>query len=162
MLKISIKDIIKQKTFGAIAIISGILIGILYYFLTLSTAIDHFNVDVSIMPQYIVASIGLTIVVAILAGMNIALVAYNIKIQRSNNIKKSGMSTFLGGTLTAFTPGCPACTTSLTAILGVVGGLAIFPLQGLELKFISITVLAFSIWWAMRNINNSSCCVLEK
>ena len=72
------------------------------------------------------------------------------------------MSAFLGGALTAFTPGCPACTTSLTAILGIVGGLAIFPLQGLELKFISIIALAFSIWWAMRNINNSSCCVLEK
>ena len=72
------------------------------------------------------------------------------------------MSAFLGGTLTAFTPGCPACTTSLTAVLGVVGGLAIFPLQGIELKFISIAALAFSIWWAMRNINSSSCCIMKK
>ena len=111
---------------------------------------------------YIGASITLTGIVAILAGINIALVAYNIKVQRNNNIKKSGMSAFLGGTLTAFTPGCPACTTSLTAVLGVVGGLAIFPLQGIELKFISIIALTFSIWWAMRNINNSSCCVMEK
>jgi hypothetical protein len=162
MLKISIKDIIKQKTFGGIAIISGVLIGILYYFLTLSTAIDHFNVDVSIMPQYITASIGLTIIVAILAGVNIALVAYNIKTQRTNNIKKSGTSAILGGALTAFTPGCPACTTSLSALLGIIGGLAIFPLQGLELKFISIAALSFSIWWAMRNINNANCCVMKE
>ena len=86
MLKLSIKDILKEKTFGGIAIISGILIGVLYYFLTLTTAIDHFNVDISIIPQYISASIGLTIIVAILAGINIALVAYNIKIQRANTV----------------------------------------------------------------------------
>jgi len=44
----------------------------------------------------------------------------------------------------------------------VVGGLAIFPLQGIELKFISIAALTFSIWWAMRNINSSSCCIMKK
>ena len=162
MLKLSIKDILKEKTFGGIAIISGILIGILYYFLTLTTAIDHFNVDISIMPQYITASIGLTAVVAILAGINIALVAYNIKTQRAKNMKKGGTSAILGGALTAFTPGCPACTTSLSAVLGIVGGLAIFPLQGLELKLISIGALTFSIWWAMRNINNATCCVMKE
>ena len=109
-----------------------------------------------------IASISLTCTVAILAVVNIALVAYNIKVQRNNTIKKSGVSAFMGGALTAFTPGCPACTTSLTAVLGIVGGLAIFPLHGLELKFISIFALTFSIWWAMRNINKSNCCVMKK
>ena len=125
-------------------------------------ALSHVTTDIDFLPVYKITSISLTGIVAILAGINIALVAYNIKIQRSNNIKKSGMSAFLGGALTAFTPGCPACTTSLTAVLGVVGGLAIFPLQGIELKFISIAALTFSIWWAMRNINNSSCCIMKK
>ena len=161
MLKLSISDILKQKLFGSIAIISGFILGILYYFLTLEMAISHISTDIELIPIYIITSISLTTTVAILAGINIALVAYNIKIQQSNSIKKNGMSTFLGGTLTAFSPGCPACTTSLTAILGVVGGLAIFPLQGLELKFISIAALTFSIWWAMRNINKSTCCVTK-
>ena len=145
-----------------IGIISGSILGIVYYFLTLDMVLSHITTDVELFPIYIGASVTLTGIVAILAGINIALVAYNIKVQRNNNIKKSGMSAFLGGTLTAFTPGCPACTTSLTAVLGVVGGLAIFPLQGIELKFISIIALTFSIWWAMRNINNSSCCIMKK
>ena len=162
MLKLTMIDILKQKTFMLIGIISGSILGIVYYFLTLDMVLSHITTDVELFPIYIGASITLTGIVAILAGINIALVAYNIKVQRNNNIKKSGMSAFLGGTLTAFTPGCPACTTSLTAVLGVVGGLAIFPLQGIELKFISIIALTFSIWWAMRNINNSSCCVMEK
>ena len=162
MLKLTVKDILRQKSFGSIAVISGVLLGLAYYFLTLSSATTHFQVDMVVSPGYIAASIGLTLLVAILGGINIALVVYNIKTQKTMNLSKGGSSAIFGGALTAFTPGCPACTTSLTAVLGIVGGLAIFPLQGLELKFVSIAALSFSIWWAMRNINKASCCTMEK
>ena len=162
MLKLTIKDILKQRTFGMVGIISGITLGVLYYFLTLEMALTHLSAEIELLPLYMAASIGLTGIVAVLAGINIALVAYNIKTQRNKNMKKSGTSAVLGGALTAFTPGCPACTTSLSAVLGVVGGLAIFPLQGLELKIISVGALIFSIWWAMRNINNTTCCVMKE
>jgi len=161
MLKLTVKDILRQKSFGSIAVISGVLLGLAYYFLTLSSAVNHNLVTLVISTEYIVASIGLTLVVAVLGGINIALVVYNIKTQKTMNLKKGGSSAIFGGALTAFTPGCPACTTSLSAILGIVGGLAIFPLQGLELKFISIAALSFSIWWAMRSINKTSCCTME-
>ena len=161
MLKLTIKDVLKQKPFGMIGIISGISLGILYYFLTLEMALTHMATEMKLLPMYMTASITLTVIVAVLAGINIALVAYNIKTQRNKNIK-NGTSAILGGALTAFTPGCPACTTSLSAVLGIVGGLAIFPLQGLELKLVSIGALTFSIWWAMRNINNATCCVMKE
>ena len=161
MLKLTIKDILRQKTFAFIAIASGAILGIVYYFLTLSSAVNHNLVFLVVSPEYLAASIGLTSAVAILGGINIALVVYNIKTQKTMNLKKGGTSAIFGGALTAFTPGCPACTTSLTAVLGIVGGLAIFPLQGLELKFISIAALSFSIWWAMRSINKASCCTME-
>ena len=161
MLKLTVKDILRQKSFGSIAVISGVLLGLAYYFLTLSSAVNHNLVTLVISTEYIVASVGLTLVVAVLGGINIALVVYNIKTQKTMNLKKGGSSAIFGGALTAFTPGCPACTTSLSAILGIVGGLAIFPLQGLELKFISIAALSFSIWWAMRSINKTSCCTME-
>ena len=161
MLKLTIKDVLKQKPFGMIGIISGISLGTLYYFLTLEMALTHMTTEIELLPMYMTASITLTVIVAVLAGINIALVAYNIKTQRNKNIK-NGTSAILGGALTAFTPGCPACTTSLSAVLGIVGGLAIFPLQGLELKLVSIGALTFSIWWAMRNINNATCCVMKE
>ena len=161
MLKLTVKDILRQKSYGAIAIISGFLLGVIYYFLTLSSAVNHNLIALVVSPQYLAASVGLTCIVAILGGINIALVVYNIKTQRMN-LQKGGSSAIFGGALAAFTPGCPACTTSLTAVLGIVGGLAIFPLQGLELKFVSIVALSFSIWWAMRNINKASCCTIEK
>ena len=161
MLKLTIKDVLKQKPFGMIGIISGISLGILYYFLTLEMALTHMTTEIELLPMYMTASITLSVIVAVLAGINIALVAYNIKTQRNQNVK-NGTSAILGGALTAFTPGCPACTTSLSAVLGIVGGLAIFPLQGLELKLVSIGALTFSIWWAMRNINNATCCVMKE
>ena len=161
MLKLTIKDVLKQKPFGMIGVISGISLGTLYYFLTLEMALTHMATEMELLPMYMTASITLTVIVAVLAGINIALVAYNIKTQRNKNIK-NGTSAILGGALTAFTPGCPACTTSLSAVLGIVGGLAIFPLQGLELKLVSIGALTFSIWWAMRNINNATCCVMKE
>tara|TARA_Y100001936_G_scaffold21320_1_gene18643 strand:- start:1350 stop:1838 length:489 start_codon:yes stop_codon:yes gene_type:complete len=161
MLKLTIKDILRQRTFGTIGVISGLSMGILYYYLTLEMGITHMTTEIELLPTYMAASIALTAVVAILAGINIALVAYNIKTQRDKNVK-NGASAIFGGALTAFTPGCPACTTSLSAVLGIVGGLAIFPLQGLELKLISIGALIFSIWWAMRNINNASCCIMKE
>ena len=161
MLKLTIKDILRQRKFGMIGVISGVSLGTLYYFLTLEMGLEHMATEIELLPMYMAASITLTAVVAILAGINIALVAYNIKTQRDKNVK-SGAGAIFGGALPAFTPGCPACTTSLTAVLGIVGGLAIFPLQGLELKFISIGALTFSIWWAMRNINKASCCVMKE
>ena len=101
ILKLTIKDILKQKSFGGIAIVSGILLGLVYYFLTLSSVFNHFAMDIAVSPQYIAASIGLTLVVAILGGINIALVAYNIKTQRMN-LQKGGSSAIFGGALAAF------------------------------------------------------------
>ena len=107
-----------------IGIISGLTLGVFYYFLTLEMTFAHLSTEIEILPLYIAASITLTVIVAILAGINIALVAYNIKTQRNKNMKKSGTSAVLGGALTAFTPGCPACTTSLSAVLGIVGAVS--------------------------------------
>ena len=82
MIKLTIKDILKQRTFGMIGIISGLILGILYYFLTLEMTFAHLSTEMEILPLYIAVSITLTVIVAILAGINIALVAYNIKTQR--------------------------------------------------------------------------------
>ena len=107
MLKLTVRDILRQKSFGTIAIISGFLLGVVYYFLTLSSAVNHNLIALVVSPQYLAASVGLTCIVAILGGINIALVVYNIKTQRMN-LQKGGASAIFGGALAAFTPGCPA------------------------------------------------------
>jgi hypothetical protein len=74
------------------------------------------------------------------------------------NSVKTNSSAIFGGVFAAFTPGCPACTAPLAVILGAVGGLSLFPMQGLELKFISVGVLIFSIYWITRGLQRKSCC----
>ena len=111
-----------------------------------------------IMPSYIITSVALTIVISSLAGINFAMMAFKIKKIRMINSVKSNSSAVLGGAFAAFTPGCPACTAPLAVILGAVGGLSLFPMQGLELKFISVGVLIFSIWWIARGLQSKSCC----
>lgn len=119
---------------------------------------SHLDTTMVLMPSYIVTSVGLTIVVSALAGINFAMMAFKMKRMKMINSVKSNTSAVLGGAFAAFTPGCPACTAPLAVILGAVGGLSLFPMQGLELKFVSVGVLIFSIWWIARGLQSKSCC----
>lgn len=153
-----ISNILTTKRYATVAIISGVGLGIIYYFLTMSMLPTHFDATIKIMPSYIATSIVLTIVISALAGINFALMAFKIKRMKVMNSVKSNSSAVLGGAFAAFTPGCPACTAPLAVILGAVGGLSLFPMQGLELKFISVGVLIFSIYWITRGLQSKSCC----
>jgi len=84
--------------------------------------------------------------------------AYKMNQIKKMNSVKTNSSAIFGGIFAAFTPGCPACTAPLAVILGAVGGLSLFPMQGLELKFISVGVLIFSIYWITKGLQNKSCC----
>ena len=118
----------------------------------------HFDAAVELAPHYFLTSIGLTVAISSLAGINFAMMAFKINQMKKMNSVKSNSSALFGGVFTAFTPGCPACTAPLAVILGAVGGLSLFPMQGLELKFISVGVLVFSIYWITRGLQSKSCC----
>ena len=158
-----ISDVLRMRKYAMIGIISGISLGIIYYFLTMSMLPTHFDAAVKLAPHYIITSIGLTVGISTLAGINFAMMAYKMnQMKKMNSVKsnsvKTNSSAIFGGVFAAFTPGCPACTAPLAVILGAVGGLSLFPMQGLELKFISIGVLIFSIYWIARGLQSKSCC----
>ena len=153
-----ISNVLTMKRYASIATVSGIGLGIIYYFLTMSMISTHFDVASKVSLSYIITSIILTLAISALAGINFAMMAFKIKRVRMMNSVKSNSSTVLGGAFAAFTPGCPACTAPLAVILSAVGGLSLFPMQGLELKFISVGVLIFSIYWITRGLQSRSCC----
>lgn len=154
--------ILKQRRYAMIAVIASTGFGLLHYFLSMSMLQLHFGVVAESMPLYLATSLSLSVVVAILAGVNISLLVYKIKGATGTNLKKSGGSTVAGSAFAVFTPGCPLCTTPLIAILGAIGSLAVFPLQGLELKIISVVALLFSIYWASRGLQQPSCCSMKE
>lgn len=153
-----IYNVLTTRRHAAIAVLSGTGLGIAYYFLTMSMLPAHLDVAAELAPSYMAASIGLTVVISALAGINFAMIAFRMKRMRMMNSVKSESSAVLGGAFAAFTPGCPACTAPLAVILGAIGGLSLFPMQGLELKFVSVGVLVFSIWWIARGLQSKSCC----
>ena len=153
-----ISNVLTMRKYAMIGIISGVGLGIIYYFLTMSMLPTHFDVEVELAPHYILISIGLTIVISTLAGINFAMMGYKMSQMKKMNSVKTNSSAIFGGVFAAFTPGCPACTAPLAVILGAVGGLSLFPMQGLELKFISVGVLIFSIYWITRGLQSKSCC----
>ena len=153
-----ISNVLRIKKFAIIGIVSGVGLGIIYYFLTMSMLPTHFDTAVELAPHYILTSIGLTIAISTLAGINFAMMAYKMNQIKKMNSVKSNSSAIFGGIFAAFTPGCPACTAPLAVILGAVGGLSLFPMQGLELKFISVGVLVFSIYWITKGLQNKRCC----
>lgn len=154
--------ILKQRRYAMIAFLASTGFGLLHYFLSMSMLQLHFGVVSESMPLYLATSLSLSVVVAILAGVNISLLVYKIKGATGTNLKKSGGSTVAGSAFAVFTPGCPLCTTPLIVILGAVGGLAFFPLQGLELKIISVVALLFSIYWVSRGLQQPSCCSMKE
>ncbi len=156
-----VSNVLTTKRYAFIAITSGTGLGLVYYFLTMSMLPSHLDVTLKLAPYYIITSVGLTVVISALAGINFAMVAFKIKGIKMIKSVKSDSSAVLGGAFAAFTPGCPACTAPLAVILSTVGGLSLFPLQGLELKFISAGILVFSIWWVARGLQNNSCCTIK-
>lgn len=145
--------ILKRPIYALVAIVTAVGLGSLYYYLTLSI-VPIGSASEMIGPWYVASSFGLTFVTAILAGISISLLIFKLKGSMLSGIKGSGSSMSLGTVLAGFTPGCPACTTPLIAILTTIGGLALFPLQGLELKLVSIAALSFSIYWLLKSMQH--------
>lgn len=156
-----ISNALTTRRYASIAIISGLGLGIIYYFLTMSILTSHLDTTMELMSSYIITSVGLTIIISALAGINFAVMAFKIKRMKMMNSIKGNSSAVLGGAFAAFTPGCPACTAPLAVILGTIGGLSLFPMQGLELKFISAGVLIFSIYWIARGLQSKRCCMIR-
>ncbi len=91
-------------------------------------------------------SAAIMIITSLLAGINIALLAFRIKSLKSLNYKETGSSA--GGTITSImASGCSSCGISVLSMIGLAGGLTFLPFGGLEFGLIGIILLLFSIYW---------------
>ena len=156
-----IRDILAMPRYAVIASLSAVGLGSVYYVMTMFMFPTHLEVLGEQHALQMITSAVLTGVIAVLGGINIAMVVFKIRRNRMINSAKSGSSAALGGVFAAFTPGCPACTAPLAVILGAVGGLSVFPMQGLELKLVSIGVLVFAVYWVAKGLADKSCCTIK-
>lgn len=107
-----------------------------------------------------VAVFGSVVAVSILGGLSITLISYKMVTTRKLSASH-GLLNFSGIFGGALSSACAACSTALISIIGVAGGLAIFPLKGLELSLISIAVLLMSLYFISKNLLGSDVCTTK-
>lgn len=99
--------------------------------------------------NFSVLSVGYTIAIAILFGLNIALAVYFLNRQRTLPAKKELVAGFGGIASGALGVGCAACgsfiLTTTLSLFGAAGVLALLPLRGGEFGVVSVLLLLTSL-----------------
>lgn len=99
------------------------------------------------------------VIVSVLGGLSISMIVYKISVTKSLG-GKSGLLNFGGVFGGALSSSCAVCSSALISVLGVAGGLAVFPFKGLELSTLSIAVLLVSIYFISKGLSDSGKCVI--
>jgi len=112
----------------------------------------------SIQTNFSPTSATYTIAIAVLFGINIALLAYYIR-SRQSSVISSGATLSISGLVSGvFGIGCAACgtfiLTSFLSAFGAVGVLSFLPFSGEEFGFLGVGLLVYSIYVISRKINS--------
>jgi len=128
---------------------------VLYWGLRFNSSIGMLISSTYDRPFYFWPYVVLTVGAIALFGVNAALLAYRIRTwglpKLRGNVKEQG-ATGLGSLIGIAASACPVCASTILAALGIVGGLAAFPFGGLELKALSVLLLALSTWLLVRDM----------
>lgn len=116
----------------------------------------------SIGTNFTVLSASYTIAIAILFGMNVAMLAYFLK-RRVTEARQSGIATgFFGIASGMVGMGCAACgsllLTSVLSLFGATGILSFLPLAGGEFGILGVILLSMSLYVIAGNIQNPAVC----
>ena len=97
----------------------------------------------------------LLITTAVLTGLNISFLSQKIKsLKLQGNLK---LTVGGGSILGVISSGCAACGLPILAILGLGGSLAFLPLRGMELSYLSVIILTYSLYLLVKPIPINNC-----
>ncbi|MBU6501086.1 MAG: hypothetical protein KGJ89_03085 [Patescibacteria group bacterium] len=116
----------------------------------------------SITTNFSVFSASYTIAIAILFGIDLAMIVYLAK--RNLALGQREMTASVGGVISGmFGVGCAACgsflATSILSLVGAGGAIALLPLKGGEFGLLSVILLASSIYFVAKRISASPVCL---
>lgn len=151
------KTVFKDPLYLFLAISLTFNLLAIYYFLFLksTTLIVFFDSNIAL---YNWLSIILTFFIALSFGIAVTFLIWQWRSKIASHPSHLGnnvISAFLG----ALSIGCPVCGAFLLSLLGVAGGLFIFPFQGLEIKAVSLILLTFSLFNSAKSITAKKCSV---
>lgn len=143
--------------YGSIGLVASLALTIIFYWsLSLNSSIYSLIDNTKSEPLYLWTYALLTFGTIILFGVNAALFVYRWRKFGPPRLKIQGGSS-LGALVGVAASACPVCGSLLLSSIGIAGGLAVFPLQGLELKALSFTLMALPIWLTTRELKTLSC-----
>ncbi len=158
-----VKTVFRDLSSWKIAVVAGVLLSYLYYWLlTRVTTIPMFFdmvKDGEFGPNsyiYAVLYWSTTIATVIFFGISAATLVWLWR--RSQLSKSAGSSNAAGAFIGALGSACPVCGAFLLTFLGVSGGVATMPFQGLELKFVSLGLMVGSTIFAARKVSQAEDC----
>lgn len=119
----------------------------------------------SIVTNFTLLSASYTIAIAILIGMNVAMVVYFLR-RRVDEVKQTGMATGLFGiTSGVIGMGCAACGSfllmSILSLFGASWILSFLPLGGGEFGILGVILLAVSLHMTAKKIQNPAVCKIN-
>ncbi|MBI2097313.1 MAG: hypothetical protein HYT46_00010 [Candidatus Vogelbacteria bacterium] len=143
--------------YGLIGIVSSLAFFlVLYWVLRLDSAITNIVTNTYSTPLYFWPYVILTFGAIVLFGVNISLLVYRWRKYGPPKLKTEaggGAGTIFGIAASA----CPVCGSTILSAIGIAGGLAAFPLQGLELKVLSFGLMALPVWLMRRDLKKLEC-----
>jgi len=129
---------------------------IFYWTLRLNSSISSLIANTYRESLYFWPYVLLTFGTIILFGVNVALLAYRWRKFGPPKFKTQSASSL--GTLVGIAgSACPVCGSLVLSLIGITGGLAAFPLQGLELKALSFGLMALPILFIKRELKTLQC-----
>src|SRR3989338_5049623 len=142
--------------YGAVGVLGSRSLLLLFYrSLNLNSSVTSLINNTKGEPVYLWVYGILTLGAVVLFGIDSSLFVYRWKRfgpprfrQAVGGLTGRGLGTLVGVVASA----CPVCGSALLAAVGIAGGLAAFPFQGLELKTLSFGLLVSALWFLMKDI----------
>lgn len=158
-----LKIVFQDRSSYTIALVASLAIGYLYYWLlykvtSFSTMLamaengDFGRYSYAYFTTYWIT----TIATVVVFGISVAVLAWLWK--RSILSKLGQSSGGLGAFAGALGAACPVCGAFLLSLFGIVGGVSAFPLQGLELKFLSLGLIMASTSFGATRVTKAIDC----
>jgi hypothetical protein len=119
----------------------------------------------SIATNFTLLSASYTIAIAILFGINLAMIIYFLR-RRIADLEQSGIATGVFGIASGVVGmGCAACgsllLTSILSLFGATWILSFLPLAGGEFGILGVILLAISIYMTAKRIQNPAVCKIN-
>lgn len=140
-----------------IGVASSLVLSLVFYWgLSLDSNVERFVANTSTTPLYFWPYVVLTFATIILFGINVPLLVHRWRrfgMPKGGAKAGAGFGAFFGFLASA----CPVCGSTVLAALGIAGGLAAFPLNGLELKAASFGFMILPLWITTKELKSGKC-----